>query len=142
MSDAPDTLLAFDGRYSAAVHARGCADALSAGKESVAFRWCIQLSDDLKAVGAARLAELVSEAAPLTGDIRYDALIAAIVENACTHTGVPAPAWVEEGSRTISTPTQWYSRELTYLHDEASLSALPIFRAHGVLILPGEFESV
>jgi hypothetical protein len=112
------------------------------GRDSTAFRWCIQLSDDLKAVGPERLTQLVAEAPALIGEIRYDALIAAIVENACAGKTVPVPAWVGEPTRTMEEGTDWYPEVYWYLREEARASALPAFRAHGVLILPGEFESV
>jgi 8-oxo-dGTP pyrophosphatase MutT (NUDIX family) len=131
-----------DGRGSAANRAEGCVEAILAGNEDTAFRWCIQLSDDLKAVGPGRLAELVAEAPELTGEIRYDALIAAIVENACEAAGVVAPSWVGEPARTMEPGSVWYTGNFRFLHEEALATALPAFKAHGAFVLPSEFESV
>jgi hypothetical protein len=112
------------------------------GRDSTAFRWCIQLSDDLKAVGPERLTQLVAEAPELTGETRYDALIAAIVENACIDAQVPVPDWVSEPKRIMEDGIDWYPEKYWYLREEARATALPVFRAHGVMILPDEFESV
>ena len=94
-----------DARISAAESSRRVAKAIRDNKEEVAFRICLELIDDLKAVTPYRLAQLTRDTPPLTGDSRYDALIAAVVEDACVNGGAPTPLWVYETTRAVE---KWY----------------------------------
>jgi transcriptional regulator with XRE-family HTH domain len=126
-----------DARVSAVESARSVAKAIRVNKEEVAFRICLELIDDLKAVTPYRLAQLTKDAPPATGDSRYDALIAAIVEDACVNGDAPTPLWVYENTRAVE---KWYLTDIESLHGEADRDTPPIYRRHGVFILEDELS--
>ena len=126
-----------DARVSAAKSSRRAALAIRDHKEEVAFRICLELIDDLNAVTPYRLEQLTRDAPPFTGDSRYDALIAAIVENACVSNGAPTPPWVYETTRSVE---KWYLTDVESLHGEADRETPPIYRRHGVFILEDELS--
>lgn len=126
-----------DARVSAAESSSRVADAIRDHKEEVAFRICLELIDDLNAVTTYRVEQLTREAPPFTGDARYDALIAAIVESACVSNAAPTPPWVYETTRSVE---KWYLTEVESLHEDADRETPPIFRRHGVFILEDELS--
>lgn len=126
-----------DARVSAAESSRRVASAIRGHKDEVAFRICLELIDDLNAVTPYRVEQLTREAPPLTGDARYDALIAAVVESACVSNAAPTPAWVYEPTRSVE---KWYLTEVESLHEDADRETPPIFRRHGVFILEDELS--
>lgn len=126
-----------DARVSAATSSRRVASAIRGHKDEVAFRICLELIDDLNAVTPYRLEQLTREAPPLTGDARYDALIAAIVESACVSNSAPTPPWVYEPTRSVE---KWYLTEVESLHEDADRETPPIFRRHGIFILEDELS--
>jgi transcriptional regulator with XRE-family HTH domain len=126
-----------DARLSATEASRQVAAAIKKQNDEVAFRTCLELIDDLKAVTPIRLAQLTRDSPPLTGNSHYDALLAAIVEDACVNTGAPTPAWVYETTRSVE---KWYLSGIDSLHDDAERDTPPIFRRHGVLIIEEELS--
>ncbi|HUY05640.1 MAG TPA: helix-turn-helix transcriptional regulator [Acidimicrobiales bacterium] len=126
-----------DARVSAAKCSLQVADALQKNKEEIAFRVCLELTDDLKSVTPYRLAQLTMDAPSLSGDSRYDALIAAIVEDVCVNAGAPTPPWVYEDTRTTE---RWYVTDIESLHEDADRETPPIYRRHGVYILADELS--
>lgn len=94
--------LLVDERLSATMIAASVSSELKAGEEERAFRTCLVLVDDLAAVTVPRLQELVADAPAATGEARYDALIAGIVEEACGRASIEAPSWVNDPWRTTS----------------------------------------
>ena len=64
-----------------------------------------QLADDLASAPPALRAALVVSPAPRTGDRRYDAWIAGLVELRLRDVCIPVPAWVRDKDRTV--PEEW-----------------------------------
>jgi len=126
-----------DARVSAAESSRRVAKALRNNKEEIAFRICLELIDDLKSVTPYRLAQLTRDTPPITGDPRYDALIAAIVEDVCVSVGAPTPLWVYEDTRAVE---KWYLTDVESLHEDADRETPPVYRRHGVFILEDELS--
>lgn len=126
-----------DARVSAAETSRQVATAIRDHQEDLAFRICLELIDDLKAVTPFRLQQLTRDPPPLTGDSRYDALIAAIVEDVCVNAGAPTPLWVYETTRSVE---KWYLSGIETLHEDADTDTPPIYRRHGVFILEDELS--
>ncbi len=81
-------------------------DALDRGDEPRAFREVLQLADDL--VSSPPEIRIALAAAPpaSTGDERYDALVAGVVEYRLSERALPLPGWVSEPARSASTP--WF----------------------------------
>ncbi|MDA8264125.1 MAG: helix-turn-helix transcriptional regulator [Actinomycetota bacterium] len=132
----PDLEPALRGRASAAAASLEVARAVDRGEDDVAFRRCLELLDDLRSVPAAGITALASNPPIPTGDRRYDALIAALVEDCCVRGGVPTPPWVYEPERSVD---GWYVAGLSCLRAQADQETPPVFRRHGVLILADEF---
>lgn len=76
--------------------------------------------------GGATALSLVAEEPPLTGDLRYDALLAAIAEHITSRYGLPAPLWTATTDR--------------FLYRAWWISTLPSARIQAMLWTPGSFR--
>jgi transcriptional regulator with XRE-family HTH domain len=113
--------------------------ALRAGDESTAFREAIQLVDDLaREHGAIRVA-LTATAPPAVGDLRYDALIAAIAEHYLLAERLPRPSWL---GRKIVLAERWFVDDLAATREAAIATTPPSFAKRGVIIAASELMSV
>jgi hypothetical protein len=73
------------------------------------------------------------ESAPLpTGDRRYDALLASIVEYCCAHHGLRSPSWVDDPSRFLD--EWWFVSGISALHANALVHSPISFKRRGVFI--------
>lgn len=105
--------------------------------EERAFRALLSLSDGLSdAVPEVRVALCVAPA-PTTGDARFDAAVAAVVEYHLVNAGLPVPAWVLEPSRSLSDP--WVPDP--YAGPDIADAAPEPFRRRGVLLAERELAS-
>jgi hypothetical protein len=103
--------------------------------EAVAFRALIGLNDDLGGQSKPlQVALCVAPPAP-TGDRRFDAGIAAVVEHHLSTARLPVPEWVREPQRTLQEP--WI---VSSFADPATVPKA--FRRHGVLLAESELASV
>lgn len=125
-----------DHRFSAAEIAEIVArDAEVSGER--AFRDCMTLLDDLRSVTPLRLKELVAVEPTLTGDSRFDALIASIVDESCLHAKVDPPSWVDELSRSTE---DWLVPGVETLREEALEQSPNTFARRGVYVLADELS--
>ncbi len=113
--------------------------ALGRGDESTAFREVIQLSDDLAKESRPLLAALCA-LAPAPADLRFDALLAAIVEYYLNGAGLPSPSWVNDPSRTLTEP--WFVDDVPALREQTVQDTPPAFARHGVFLAAAELASV
>lgn len=122
---------------SAASWANAIYDELRSARHSerVAFRALIGLSDELAAASGPLRVALCVAAPASTGDARYDAAIAAIVDYHLTRDRLPRPDWVREPSRVLD--TAWEVSPYTDISDVPA-----VFRRHGVLLAKSELSSV
>ena len=105
---------------------------LAAGNEDAAFRVALQLAADLtRADAALRVALCVTPPAP-TGDPRFDALIAGIVDWELSRDALPIPLWVSEDTRVLSEP--WDIEPVPTLREAARRRTPEAFRRHGVYL--------
>ena len=102
---------------------------------AVAFRAIIGLSDDLVGADPALRVALCVAPAPTSGDVRYDAAIAAVVEHHLQRDRLPVPKWVNESSRVLERP--WVVT-LGVTEDEVPAA----FRRRGVLLAESELASI
>jgi hypothetical protein len=73
------------------------------------------------------------EVAPLpSGDRRYDALLASLVEYSCVHHGMPSPTWVDDPSRFLE--EWWFVSGIKSLHANAVVHSPISFKRRGVFI--------
>ena len=120
-----------DNRVDARSVSKSIREQVSQCDEAGAYRNWLVLLDDLEAVSAVRLLELVHDPAVPTGDSRYDALIAGVVEYVCERRSVEPPSWVTDAWRATS---DWHvSGILAFREVERDESPAP-FRNRGVYI--------
>lgn len=113
---------------------------LNEGQLRHAFRAIIQLNDNFDAVDpATQVAIAITPPVP-TGDARFDALIAGLVEYKLDRTHLPKPTWLSDIRFFLDTP--WDVEELPQLQAEARALTPEQFVHHGVFIDPINFASV
>ena len=106
--------------------------------EERAFRSLLSLSDGLASAEPALRVALAAAPAPPTGDVRFDAAIAAVVDYHLSRSRLPVPGWVRDPSRTLAEP--WTPDP--YAGAELAAEVPGAFRRHGVLLAQRELESV
>ncbi|MGH9017677.1 MAG: helix-turn-helix domain-containing protein [Acidimicrobiales bacterium] len=136
-------------RYSAVATSRRIAGRLNpkpAGEVSESVREDGALRAVLDFRGALRRAEpseldrLINPAPTVTGFTRWDAFIAAVVEDECARRNVAPPRWTND-QRRLAKPF-WYLSKNPALHDWELETAPAAFVRHGVLAAVAELESV
>ena len=91
---------------------------------------------DLAAVDpATRVALAVMPPAP-TGDSRFDALLAAVVDQVLTTAGLPIPTWVRGPERSLADP--WDVEPVRALQEGARAVTPDAIRRHGIWLDPAE----
>ncbi|HWD53736.1 MAG TPA: hypothetical protein VG346_01385 [Acidimicrobiales bacterium] len=104
------------------------AESDEASARRLAFRFVEQFD---KAAEADR--RRMVEVAPLpTGDLRYDALLASVVEYCCVHHDMRPPTWVNEPSRFLE--EWWFVSGIRSLHANAVVHSPISFKRRGVFI--------
>ncbi len=86
----------------------------------------------LRSLGPVDRPLLVADRPDGTGDARFDALLAAIVEHLCTKASLAVPAWANEPSRFLD--TWWFVSGLRSLHADALVHSPISFARRGVFI--------
>ena len=114
---------------------------IAQGSTDGPFRAVIQLADDLAhSAGALRSALAITPPAP-SGDTRYDAFIAGVVETRLSEQGLALPTWVNEAPR-LSEPwfvDEWSAEERA----QSTINATPPpLRKRGVILDASELVSV
>ena len=75
---------------------------------------------------------LVAAEPPATGDVRFDALLAAIAEDLCVHAGEAPPSWVHDAGRFLD--RAWWVSGLPSARAAALVHAPASFRRRGVML--------
>lgn len=76
--------------------------------------------------------ELIRQEPSPTGDPRWDALIAGVVEDLAFRTGTRIPDWVRAPERTLT--TWWFATDFSGLHPIAFVETPAAIAGHGVFI--------
>lgn len=145
-----DLLLVAEERFSATSVVRRAARVLAgelpagvgdskAAREDAAFREVLDLRDSLLRSSQAGALALVADRPGSTGEKRFDALVAAVVEDACARLGVTPPSWTEEPERFVK--PFWYLSDVDGLHWWEFSTAPGAFVRHGVLAGEEELRS-
>jgi transcriptional regulator with XRE-family HTH domain len=124
-------------RTSAAEAADAVRQALRAGQPDGALRQVLQLSDDLAASEPLVRSALCASAPATTGDARYDALIAGIVELRLPGN---VPDWAAEPSRCLG--ERWWVDDTSGVRELNLAETPPELLRHGVVLSAGELRSV
>lgn len=105
--------------------------------EERGFRALLSLSDGLADAAPDVKVALCVAPAPLTGDARFDAAIAAVVEYHLAGADLPVPGWVHEPVRSLTDP--WIPDP--YARPDIADAAPEPFRRRGVLLAERELAS-
>ncbi len=114
--------------------------ALAEKKEEKAFRLFIQLHDNLSSLEPGICVVLSIAPAPATGDLRYDALIAALVEYHLCATLLPIPNWVKSPTRKLT--TRWIVDPHAISKTLLLRKTPKAFLRHNILIDASELVSI
>jgi hypothetical protein len=113
---------------------------LRAAEEQEALRWVAQFVSDFRQAPAAERPFLVEDEPPTTGDRRWDALLAGVVEHLCFHHDVPVPAWAIRPARFLE--RWWFVIPYRSLHASAFAETPAALANRGVFIHASSLESV
>lgn len=129
-------------RHSAASTAERISTALGPGGsgEDTALRAVLDLRDALLDADGERRDALAREAPRLTGDRRFDAFVAGVVEEAYARAHLDPPGWTQERTRFVR--PFWYLSGLPELHWWEFTTAPGSLLRHGVLAAEAELASV
>lgn len=111
----------------------------NAAREDAAFREVLDLRNALLRSSQAEALALVADRPGSTGERRFDALVAAVVEDACARRGLTPPSWTEEPERFVK--PFWYLSQVDGLHWWEFSTAPGAFVRHGVLAGEEELRS-
>ena len=106
-------------------------DQLRADRDDLAWRLCTEVFDDESTASGDETRLFVSRYPALTGDIRADALVAALGEWVCVRRGIATPPWTREGR--VCRPF-WFVNPLPGFHAMALRESPPSFAAHGIFV--------
>ncbi len=109
-------------------------------RKDAALRSLLDLRDALRRCSKEEFFQLTEQPPSLVGDTRWDALIAAVVEDETMRRDVSPPRWTNDLSR--FTKPFWYVAEIPELHDWELAGSPASFIRHGVLASESELESV
>jgi hypothetical protein len=123
-------------KLTAAAAAVEVRERLDAGDENDARRVVWQYAAHLIAADPAERAALAADPPDPTGDERFDALLAAVVDHLLTVVGVPVPPWVEEPWRFLAVPRD--VEPVPALREAARAVTPATIRQHGVWLDPSE----
>lgn len=82
---------------------------------------------------------LVAAEPQATGDVRFDALLAAIAEDLCVHAGVRPPDWVHDDGRILD--GMWWVSDLPSARAAALVHTPASYRRRGVMIDRHDLEA-
>jgi hypothetical protein len=99
----------------------------------------IDCKDALLTATGEEFAGLVETPPGMTGETRWDALIAAVVEDESATRDVPPPNWTNEKRRFVR--PLWYLSDNKALHEWELATAPEALVRHGVIAARDELES-
>jgi transcriptional regulator with XRE-family HTH domain len=109
-------------------------------REDGALRAVLDLKDALRRSDRDQFTVLVEFPPSLIGDTRWDAFMAAVVEDEAATKNLPPPRWTNDPSR-FNKPF-WYLSDNRELHTWELTTAPGAFVRHGVFAAKDELESV
>lgn len=114
--------------------------ALDESNGSTAWREIIQLADDLaREDGATRVSLTVTRPLPV-GEVRYDALLAAVTDLRLSQDQLPRPPWLDSSEYRLDEP--WDVEEIPALQADARRQTPQAIARHGVYLRESELESI
>lgn len=83
---------------------------------------------------------LVAAEPARTGDVRFDALLAAIAEDLCVHAGLRPPSWVLDEGRILQ--GMWWVSDLPSARAQALVHTPASYRRRGIMLARHDLEAV
>jgi len=112
-----------------AVEVAGC---LAEHDEASAIRLAFRFVEQFDRADESERRRMVEVAPPPTGDFRYDALMAAVVEYSCVRHGISPPPWVNDPNRFLD--EWWFVSGMRTLHANAVVHSPVSFKRRGVFV--------
>jgi hypothetical protein len=113
---------------------------LTEGDDHEALRWVAQFVADFERASSEDRPGLVNDEPPSTGDRRWDALLAGVVEQCCFDHGLAVPAWTLHPARFLD--QWWFVTPYRSLHASAFAATPAALANRGVFIHGSSLESV
>jgi len=113
---------------------------LEAADKQEAFAWVAQFVTEFHHAAMPDRLHLVEDEPPSTGDQRWDAMLAGVVEHLCFHDGIPTPAWTMHPDRFLD--RWWFVTPYPSLHASAFVETPPALANRGVFVHASSLESV
>ena len=110
------------------------------GDDHEALRWVAQFVAEFERASSDDRPGLVADEPPTTGDRRWDALLAGVVEQSCFDHGVATPAWTLDPARFLD--QWWFVTPYRSLHASAFVATPAALANRGVFIHGSSLESV
>jgi hypothetical protein len=110
------------------------------GREEDAKRLIFGFADDFRGSGLVGKAALIATEPPMTGDPRFDAVLAGTAEYFAREAGIPAPTWTEAPGRFVE-PFWVWAPQVEFDAYVIARTPAPFFR-HGVFIAREVFHRV
>lgn len=114
--------------------------ALSEGDDHWALRLVAQFMSDVRGLNEPADWGLAFARPSTTGDLHWDALVAAVAERECNRRAVPPPRWCTDPATRLRRFWLYGGLEGTFAY--ALVHSAPEFRNRGVLLDTAELESV
>jgi hypothetical protein len=122
-----------------ATEIRRCLE-MSPPDRHAALRWVAQFMGDFRRAAPGRRGATVAVEPGPTGDERWDAMLAAVAEHLCYHSGLPVPSWSVAPERFLE--RWWFVSPYQSVHASAFVSTPAAFANRGVFIHAGSLASV
>jgi hypothetical protein len=113
---------------------------LAVHDEHEALRWVAEFVAEFKRAPMEDRPALVAEEPPPTGDRRWDAMLAGVVEQLCFDYRVAVPGWVMQPARFLE--QWWFVTPYRSLHPSAFAETPAALANRGVFIHGASLESV
>ena len=112
--------------------AKSISQCLKNNAPNEAIRLALRIHEHYQRSSVDARLEMIKEQPDDTGDPRFDALIAGIVEYSCAVNRVAAPRWVQEEKYFLD--TFWFVSDLESLHADAIVSSPISCKRRGVFL--------
>jgi transcriptional regulator with XRE-family HTH domain len=111
---------------------------LEDGREQDALRLLFGFADDFRGSSRPGAIELIAHEPAVTGDARFDAILAGVAEFFAAERGIPAPGWVDQPGRFVE--PLWFVASRPEFHAYTLAHTPATLVRHGVLIAREVFD--
>ncbi len=105
---------------------------LAESDEDAARRLAFRFVEQFDKADQSDRRRMIENAPSPTGDVRYDALLASLVEYCCVHHETIPPVWVDDTGRFLQ--EWWFVSGIRSLHADAVVHSPISFKRRGVFI--------